>query len=321
MSTSGQVASLTGRRNKRMRMPWKKDLRRNKTLYLMFIPVAIYYIIFHYIPMGGIVIAFQDFNIRRGVFGSDFVGLQNFKGLFTGDTFALVMRNTSAIALFNLTIGFIAPIILALLVSEVRAKSYKRAVQTISYMPFFVAAVVVTSLVREFVSASGGITQLLSLFGLEQQNWLANTNIPAFWLIMGFTEIWQGAGYGAIVYVAAISNISGDYYEASAIDGANRWQRLTRITLPSILPMVVMMFTLKVGTVFMMGFDKVLLLYMPSTYNVSDVLYTYTYRMAFGGQPNYGLAAASGLFQSVIATTLLLVSNTLSKRAAKTSLF
>ena len=303
------------------KLPWKTDFKRNRTLYLIFLPVAAYYIIFHYLPMGGIVIAFQDFKMNRGVFGSPWVGLENFRDLFTGETFGLVMRNTSMIALLNLTLGFIAPIFLALLISEVKLKSYKRAVQTVSYMPFFVAAVVVTYLVKEFLSASGGITQLLSMFGLDKQNWVANPNAPVFWLIVCFMEIWQGAGYGAIVYVAAIASINGDLFEACAIDGASRWQRLRRITLPSILPLVVMMFTLKVGTIFMTGFDKVLLLYMPSTYDVSDVLYTYTYRMAFGTQMNYGLSAASGLFQSVIATVLLLTSNYLTKKTTESSLF
>lgn len=302
------------------RLPWKTDIKRNRTLYLIFIPVVIYYVIFSYLPMAGIVIAFQDFKIKRGIFGSSFVGFDNFRDLFNGETFGLVMRNTTMISLLNLTLGFVFPIIVALLISEVRNKAYKRTVQTISYTPHFVAAVVVTALVQEFLSVNGGITQLLSLFGFEKQNWLANANPPVFWFIMNFIEIWQGAGYGAIIYVAAIANISGDLFEAAAIDGATRWQRLTRITLPSITPLIVMMFTLKIGTIFMTGYDKVLLLYMPATYDVSDVLYTYTYRMAFSSQ-NYGLSAASGLFQSVIATTLLLISNGLSRKLTDSSLF
>lgn len=301
--------------------PWKLDLKKNKVLYLLFIPSAVYFFIFNYMPMLGIVSAFQDFNMRRGIWGSQWVGLGNFIDLFTGETFGQVMRNTSAIALLNMTIGFVVPIVLAVLLSEVKARPFKRTVQTISYMPFFVAAVVVTTLVREFLGSSGGITQVLTSMGLEQQNWLANPNIPVFWLIVCIMEIWQNAGYGAIVYVAAISSVNGDLYEACAIDGANRWKRLWRITLPSILPTIIMMLTIKAGTILMTGFDKVLLLYMPATYNVSDVLYTYTYRMAFSGTPNYGLSSASGLFQSLIGTMLLLLSNTLSRKLAKTSLF
>jgi ABC-type polysaccharide transport system permease subunit len=289
----------------------------------MFLPVAAYFLVFYYAPMVGVSIAFQKFNMRRGIFGSDWVGFDNFATLFSGDTFPLVMRNTSVIALLNLTVGFVVPIILAIVFSELRdsAKAYKRTVQTISYMPFFVAAVVTTSLVKEFLGASGGLTKILSFFGLEQQNWLANPKPPVFWIIMCATEIWQGMGYGAIVYVAAIASINGDLFEAAAIDGANRWKRLWRITLPSITPLIIMMLTLKAGTVLMTGFDKALLLYMPKTYDVSDVLYTYTYRMAFSAQADYGLSAASGLFQSAINTTLLLASNYISRKVAKTSLF
>ncbi len=305
------------------RVPWRIDMKRNWKLYLLFLPVAAYFIVFNYVPMGGVLIAFQDYKMARGIAGSRFIGLTNFVDLFTGETFGLVMRNTCAIALLNLTVGFIAPILLAILLSEVKssAKLYKRSVQTVSYMPYFVASVVVTYLVREFLGASGALTNLLTALGCERQNWIANANMPVFWVIVCLMEIWQGAGYGAIIYVASIANVSGDLYEACAIDGANRWQRLWRITLPSIKPTIIMMFTLKVGLVFAQGFDKVLLLYMPSTYDVSDVLYTYTYRMAFGGQANYGLSAASGLFQSVIATVLLFVSNALSRKATKTSLF
>ena len=303
------------------KVTWKEDLAKNKVLYLIFLPVFIYFLIFSYLPMAGIVSAFQDFNMRRGIFGSEWIGWENFEELFTGDSFGLVMRNTTMIAVLNMTIGFVVPIILAVLLSEVRSKVYKRTIQTISYMPYFVAAVVVTYLIREFLSVNGAITGLLSALGFDKQNWLANPNPPAFWFIMCFTEIWQGAGYGAIVYVSAIANVSNDIFEACAIDGANRWQRFWKITLPSIMPMVVMMFTIKAGTIFMTGYDKVLLLYMPSTYDLSDVLYTYTYRAAFSGSPNYGLSAASGLFQSVIATILMVISNTMSRKLTSTSLF
>lgn len=303
------------------KLSWKRDWKQNKVLYLVFVPAFLYFFILHYLPMGGILIAFQNYKMTKGIFGSQWVGIQNFIDLFTGETFGLVMRNTIVMAVFNLTIGFVAPIILALLMSEVKWKKYRRTMQTVSYMPYFVAAVVVAELVREFLGMSGGITQLLSMFGAEKQNWLANPDVPVFWLINAFTEIWQGAGFGTIIYMAAIMGINADLFEAAAIDGASRWQRLTRIVLPTILPIIVIMFTLKVGLVFTQGFDKILLLYMPKTYNTADVITTYTYRMAFGGTPNYGLSAASGLFQSVVATVLLVVSNWLNKKATSHSLF
>lgn len=306
---------------KEPKMPWKKDLQRNWLLYLMFLVPGTYYFVFNYLPISGLAMAFQDFNVRRGIWASEWVGLQNFVDLFTGDTFGLVMRNTIAMALLNLTVGFVIPIILAFLICEVRNIGYRRTVQTVSYMPYFVAAVVVASLAKEFFGNSGAITQLLTALGFDQQNWIANSNVPVFWLINTFMNVWQGAGYGAIVYVAAIMSVNTNYYEAAAIDGANRWQRLTRVTFPSILPLIVIMFTLRVGTVFTQGFENILLLYMPSTYETADVLTTYTYRMAFTGSPNYGLSTASGLFQSVVGTVLLFVSNWLNRKVNQTSLF
>ena len=299
---------------------WRYDLRRNWQIYLLFIPVAIYFITFHYAPMFGLAMAFERFKPTKGIFGSQWIWFDNFKDLFVGDTFLLVLRNTTAMALLNLTVGFAAPVILAMLLSEVRIRRFSRTVQVISYMPYFVSAVVVTTLASEFLSSTGALTMVLSWFGFDRQNWLANPHIPVFWLINTFIEIWQGAGWGSIIYFAAISNVNGDLHEAAAIDGANRWQRMWKVTVPSILPLIIVMFIMRIGLVFRQGFDKVLLLYMPSTYEVSDCLYTYTYRMAFGQTVNYGLSTASGLFQSVIGTTLLLVSNKLSKKFTGSSM-
>ncbi len=300
---------------------WKYDFNRNGILYLLFIPVALYFIIFHYLPMFGLLMAFENFKVTKGVLGSEWIGLQNFFELFNGDTFIKVLRNTSMMALLNLTIGFAAPVIIAMLVTQINYKAFRRSVQTISYLPYFVSAVVVTTLAREFLSSDGALTMLLSLFGFEQQNWIANPNIPVFWLINTGIEVWQFAGWGSIIYIAAISNVNNDLFEAAAIDGAGRWQRMWKVTLPSILPLIVVMLTLRIGLVFRMGFDKVLLLYLPSTYDTADCLYTYTYRLAFGQTVNYGLATASGLFQSVIGSVLLIVSNRISRKVSSSSMF
>jgi ABC-type polysaccharide transport system permease subunit len=299
---------------------WKYDFKHNWQVYVLFIPVLVFFIIFHYAPMVGLLMAFEKYKPTRGLFGSQWVWFDNFKDLFTGDTFLLVLRNTTAMAFLNLTVGFAAPVILAMLLSQVRLKRFTRTVQITSYMPYFVSAVVVTTLASEFLSSTGALTTILSWFGFDRQNWLANSHKPVFWLINTFIEIWQGAGWGSIIYFAAISNVNGDLHEAAAIDGANRWQRMWRVTFPSILPLIIVMFIMRIGLVFRQGFDKVLLLYMPATYEVSDCLYTYTYRMAFGQTVNYGLSTASGLFQSVIGTTLLLVSNKLSKKFTGSSM-
>ncbi len=299
---------------------WKYDMQRNWMIYLMFTPVLVYFVLFHYAPMFGLIMAFENFKPSKGFFGSPWVGLANFRELFTGDTFWKVLRNTTAMAVLNLTVGFAAPVIFALFLSEVKLKVFKRSVQIMSYMPYFVSATVVCSLASEFLSSTGALTMVLSWFGFDKQNWLANPNIPVFWLINTFLGVWQGLGWGSIIYMAAIANVSHDLHEAAAIDGATRWQRMWKITFPTIMPLVLVMFIMRIGLVFRTGFDKILLLYMPMTYDTADVLYTYTYRMAFGSQINDGVSTASGLFQSVIGTVLLIISNKISRKAAGSSL-
>lgn len=299
----------------------KKDWQRNWQVYLMFLPLAVYFIIFNYIPMVGILVAFEDYSVADGFFGSTWVGWQNFITLFTGDEFLIALRNTACMAVINLVLGFLPPVILAILFSECHWKPFRRTAQLMSYMPNFVSSVVVCALVVEFFGVSGAITKILTLLGLPEQNWLANTQIPVFWLIYAAIGIWMGAGFGSVIYTSTISNVNGDLKEAAALDGAGRWQRVWYIVVPQLLPLCMINLTLAVGTMFMAGWDKVLLLYMPKTYDVSDVLYTYTYRMAFGSSVNYGLSTASGLFQSVLGTTLLLISNKLNKKLTSYSLF
>ena len=304
-----------------LKVPWKKDFRRNWMVYLIFLPVFLYVFIFNYLPMFGIVMSFQDYSIVKGFFGSEWVGLRNFIDLFSGEAFPNALRNTFIMAGFNLVLGFPAPIIFALLITSVKPRKFRRTSQVISYLPNFVAAVVLVNLIKNFMSSTGAITEALTFFGLPAQNWLTNPDPPVFWLINSLSGVWQGFGYGSIIYIAAITNISGEYYEAAAIDGASEWQRIWRITIPCIMPMIVMMLVLQFGVLLRVGFDRVLMMYVPRTYEVADNLFTYTYRMAFGMAPNFGLAAASGLFQSVISTILLVASNQISKRISSMSLF
>ena len=281
---------------------WKRDWARNKTVYLVFVPVAIYIIVTHYLPMFGIVMAFQDFSLSKGVFGSTFVGPDNFVELFTGDAFLNAFKNTAIMAAFSLVLGFFPGLIFALMLSEVRNKTFKRTIQMISYLPNFVAAVVVTNLVKLFLGNDGPLTALLTALGLPQQNWLANANPPVFWLIHTFMGIWQSLGFGSILLMSAIANINGDIVEAAAIDGATRMQRILRITIPCIAPILGMSFVLNIAISFRTIGGNVLLLYMPQTYS---------HRMAFGSSPDMGLSAASNLFQSVLGTVLLIGGNVL----------
>lgn len=319
---SAETAAAVRLNDPKYKNSWAFDFKKNWAVYVMFVPILLYEIVLHYIPMFGIIMAFEDYNTIDGYFHSPWVGFKHFVDLFTAPEFRLALRNTVCIALIKCTLGFIAPVIFAFLLSLLHHKGYKRTVQTFSYLPNFVAAVVVASLVIQFLAKDGPLTLLLTKFGAENQNWLANNKIPVFWVIYLMMGIWQSIGWGSIMYVAAISQVSGDLHEAAAIDGASRLQRLLKITLPNILPMVVMMLVLNVGLSFSTGFDSILLLYMPSTYNVSDTVYTFTYRMAFGGGvTNYSLSAASGLFQSVVSTILLIVSNSLGRKLSGYSLF
>lgn len=300
---------------------WKKDFQKNWPLYAIFIPVIVFFFVFNYIPMGGLLMAFQKYSIRKGIFGSDWVGFDNFAKLFQDEQAINAFRNTVCMALLNLTIGFIIPVIFALFISQVKIKPIRRVVQSISYMPNFVATVVLCSLIMEFMGETGAITQLfVKLFGMEPSV-MYTTNSPGFWFINLFADLWQGCGYAAIVFVAAISNVNPDLYEAAAIDGCSRIKRIFKITIPCIWPTVITMFTLRVGLVFKSGFDKIILLYMPKNYEYADVLTSYVYRYAFSEYIDYGLSTALGLLQSVISTVLLVGSNWLSKKLAQSSLF
>lgn len=297
-----------------------RDLKKNYKMYLIFIPVFVFFLLFNYLPMVGVLMAFQDYSIRKGIFGSPWVGLDNFINLFSDVQAWYALRNTLCMALLNLTIGYIIPIFFALCLSQVSIKPVRRVMQSISYWPNFVATVVLCTLLTDFLASNGAITQFfVTVFGMEEQNMLA-INSPVFWFINLFADTWQGTGYAAIVFVAAIQSVNKDLYEAAAMDGCSRFKCIYKITLPSIWPTILTMFTLKVGTVFKTGFDKVLLIYMPSTYEYADVLTTYVYRYSFV-QTDYGLSTAVGLLQSLISTVLLIVSNKLNLMLTKTSLY
>lgn len=307
---------------RRREKSWERDFSRNGAIYLIILPILIYYFIVHYLPMFGIVSAFQNFKMSKGYFGSEWVGWANFAELFQGAEFGRAVKNTVIIGLINLAISFPAPIIFALIITNIPWRRSTRVIQTMSYMPNFVAPVVITAFLVQFCAKDGVITLAIhELLGYPLQNMLADPNPPTFWLVYAFSGMWQSFGYGSIVYVAALHNVSSDYHEAAAIDGANRWQRIWHISLPCIRPMIIMFLTLQIGVVFRAGYDRILLLYSPGIYDVSDTLFTYTYRMAFGKVKDYGLSTASGLFQSLVATIMLIASNYLGKKWSGISLF
>ena len=313
MNTEGSKTLL------RKKNTWRNDMMMNWGVYLLFIPVLAYFIIFNYLPMFGVTMAFQDFNAVKGFFGSEFVGFENFAAFFSNPAFFSILRNTLVISLLGIFIGMPVSILFALLLNEIHLLKFKKTVQTISYLPYFVSTVVIAGLIIEFVSSNGIITNLLvSLFGIKRENLL--TNPSYFWWINLFTDIWQGMGYGAIIYIAAITGVSQELHEAAAIDGAGRLRRVWHITLPAIRPTIVTMLVLRMGMVMTVGFDKILLLYNPSIYETADVIATHVNRMGLE-RMQYGYSAAVGLFNSLVGTFLLILSNSISRKLADSSIY
>ncbi len=295
------------------------DIRRNKLIYILLLVILAFFAIFNYAPMVGLLMAFQDFAPARGLFGSKWVGMENFVNFFTGPYVGRLLRNTIAIGVLDLVVNFPAPIIFALILNEIHHKIFKKTVQTISYMPYFISAVVACGLVVDFCEANGPISVLVAnLTGGESVN-LINQK-QNFWLIYVLQNMWQGLGYGSIIYLSALSSVDQELYEAAKVDGANRWQQLIHVTIPGISTMIIMMLIMRMGAVFSVGADKILLLYGPANYEFSDVINTYVYRMGMV-QADYGLSTAVGLFNSIIGTILLLTTNKITKKLSGTAMF
>ena len=296
-----------------------KDIRRNKILYILSIPIILWYLIFCYRPMVGVLMAFQNFNPVKGILGSQWVGMKHFVDFFTGIYAWRTIRNTLALSLLDLIFNFPAPIIFALMLNEVKNRYFKKTVQTISYMPYFISMVVMCGIIVDFTSAGGIISTLVAnLTGTASQNLLGD---PAcFRPIYIISNIWQGLGYGSIIYIAALAGVDQELYEAATIDGAGRWKQTLHITIPSISSTIIIMLILKMGSMLSVGSEKVLLLYSPSTYETSDIISTYVYRMGFESY-NYGFSTAVGLFNSVVNTIFLLTTNYFAGKYSETSLF
>lgn len=293
------------------------DIKRNKVLYVCLTLILAFFVIFSFLPLVGLLMAFERYSPVKGFFGSQWVGLQNFETFFSGPYVGRLIRNTLAIGVLNRVVNFPAPIIFALILNEIKNKYFKKTVQTISYMPYFVSAVVACGIVVDFTEAGGAIsTFVASITGSEPQNLLnQGTN---FWLIYVLQNMWQGLGYGSIIYISALSAIDQELYEAAAIDGAGKWLQCIHVTIPGILPMIIMMLIMQMGSVFSVGADKILLMYSPANYNFADVINTYVYRMGLV-QSDYGLSTAVGLFNSIIGTILLITTNQIAKKLAGTS--
>ncbi|WP_445671613.1 ABC transporter permease [Paenibacillus sp. FSL K6-2859] len=295
------------------------DLVRNKAIYIMLIPVIAYYAVFHYGPMYGAIIAFKQFNVALGINDSPWVGFQHFKDFFESFYFWRVLRNTVLISVYQLLFAFPAPIILALLLNEISKKWFKQIVQTISYMPHFISLVVVGGMITQFMARDGFITDIIVWFGGERTALLAHAeNFRTIFITSG---IWQQIGWGSIIYLAALSGINPEQYEAATVDGAGRLRKLWNITLPGLMPVIVILFIMQVGHMMDVGFEKIILLYNPNTYETADVINSFVYRKGLGGSFEYSFTTAVGLFQSIINFTLLISANYISRKLNETSLW
>lgn len=294
------------------------NYRQNKLLYWMILPVLIYVFIFSYIPMFGLIMSFQDYSLTKGIWGSKWVGLKNFKDFFGGMYFGRTLGNTLILSGLDLLICFPAPILLALMLNEVGNMRFKRTIQTVSYMPHFISMVVVAGLIKEFCSSTGPMAQMAQLWGGEARNYLSD---PAnFRGIFTMSSVWQTIGFNSIVFLAALAGVDMQQYEAAKIDGANRLQQMWHVTLPGIAPTIIIMLILRCGSIMNVNFEKVLLLYSPSTYETADVISTYVYRVGIIKQ-KIGYSTAVGLFNSVASLILVLSSNWLSNKLTDSGLF
>lgn len=295
-----------------------KDIIKHKNLYMMLLPVIAFYVIFHYLPMYGAQIAFRDYKPKFGITGSEWVGFKNFIEFFKGVYFVRLLRNTLLINILNLIFGFPAPIILALLLNEVFHLRFKKIIQTISYLPHFISTVVISGMILQFVSTNGFITNLLTFLGFEHKNLL--TNPSYFRPIYVISEIWQGIGWGSIIYIAAIAGISAELYEAAKIDGAGRFKQVLHVTIPGILPTIITMLILRIGNMMSLGYEKIILIYNSSIYETADVISTYVYRKGLVDM-DYSFSTAVGLFNSVINLVLLFSANKICKKLTDSSLW
>ena len=296
----------------------KKDWKRNRSLYLMVLPVILFYILFHYKPMYGALIAFQDYNPRLGFSVSEGVGFDQFNRFFTSPYFGRLVKNTLLLSVYGILFGFPAPIILALLLNELRAKRFKKTVQTITYLPHFISLVVVTGIIKDFTQSTGLINDIIVMFGGERSSLIQN---PALYrTIYIVSDIWQGIGWGSIIYLSALSGVDQQLYEAASIDGAGRWKQLIHVTLPGIAPTIVIMLIMRMGQLLGTGYEKTILLYNEATYETADVIASYIYRVGIL-ERNWSYSTAIGLFNSVINLALLIVTNKISKRVSETSLW
>ena len=292
-----------------------KEIAKHKYLYVLVVPTILFYLIFTYIPIYGIVLAFKEFDYSKGIFGSPWIGLQNFADVFASPGFSVAFRNTILISFGRLLIEFPVPIILALLLNEISKGRWTRVIQTVFTFPHFISWVVISGIVVGVFSSEGLYNQILSVFGLENQSVL--TSGPGFMVVLFLSNIWKEAGWSAILYLAAIAGINPELYEAAAVDGANRLQQMKAITWPVVKSTAAILLILAVGNIMNGGFDQIFNMYNPAVYNYTDILDTLVYRSAFQDATGFGFSTTVGLLKSIINCALLFAANYFIKHVAK----
>ncbi len=318
------MSDASGPRKSRFPQPTRMErfvavMKRDWQIYLMLAPMIIWFIVFLYKPMYGLQIAFKDFSIFRGVANSPWIGFEHFDTLINSDQFYRALKNTFMISMLSLCFGFPMPILLALMFNEITHQLFKRTAQTIVYLPHFISTVIIAGIVITAFSPSAGVVNnILGWFGVEPIYFL----IKPEWFRPIFigSGIWQEAGFSSIVFLAAIAGVSPSLYESAVVDGASRWQMMWKITIPCILPTIIIMLIIRIGNLLEVGFELIILLYQPATFETADVINTLIYRQGLQGA-QYDLAAAAGLFNAVVAFVLVMTANTISRRYSRTSLW
>lgn len=307
--------------NKTITCPKKSvvaDFKRNWCLYVLILPVTLYYILFHYVPMFGLIVAFERYTPTKGIFGSDFVGLKNFIDFISSPYFYRLLKNTVRISLNTLVFSFPAPIVFALLINEVKCKRFRSVTQTFSYLPHFISLTVVCGMIKDFTLDSGIINDIGALLGFERVSMLSKPEyfVPVYII----SDIWQQLGWNSIIYISALAGIDQQLYEAAQIDGAGRWKQVLNVTIPGIAPTIIIMLLLQIGSMLNIGYEKIILLYNPLTYDTADVLQSFIYRRGLQ-EFDWGYSTAAGMFNSVINTVLLIVANKVSAKVTETALW
>lgn len=296
-----------------------KDMKKNWILYVMILPVVIYYIIFAYTPIYGVQLAFKDYVVKKGIWGSPWIGMENFTRFFSSYNFGLLMKNTLGISIYTILVGFPIPIVFALMLNYLKNKHLKKTVQMVSYAPYFISTVVMCGMIVIFLNPDTGIFNTIrSFFGLESIDFLGKPEL--FKTIFVWTGVWQSMGWSSIIYISALSGVDYQLHEAAIVDGASKLQRIIHVDLPSIKPTIIMLLILQMGSLMSVGFEKVFLLQNTLNKQAASVISTYVYEVGLINS-DYGYSTAINLFNSVINVILLVSANQICKKVTEESLF